>query len=95
MALGAILTVIQFAPVVLKLIGEVAEAVEALGGPKTGDVKKASLMEAVDAAFDVQEQVAPGALGLDKAQFNELAGRLLETALTLQKARAEQAKVEP
>lgn len=95
MALGTILAVIQFAPVVLKLIGEVVEAVEAIGGPKTGDVKKSSLMEAVDAAFDVQEHVAPGALGLEKASFLELADRLVDTALALQKARAEQAKAEP
>lgn len=89
MSVGLLITVgvniLRYLPLVLRTVSETVEAVEAIGGPKTGAAKKQAVMEAVEAAMalaavDDPEAPAP-------AQVRQLAGALVEPALTLQKAR--------
>jgi hypothetical protein len=80
---------LRLMPLVLSLVSEAVDAVEAIGGPGTGEAKKAAVLDAVDAAFDLQAASAPDALPLDRVAFRALASQLVETALSLQRARAE------
>lgn len=74
-------------PMLMTMINEATEAVEAIGGPGTGEAKKEAVLEAVEAAYDLAEMAHPGTLPIDKLSFSELAAGLIETVLRLQSAR--------
>jgi hypothetical protein len=73
-------------PALMSMISEAVEAVEAMGGPGTGAAKKKAVLEAVDAALEVAEAVAPGALGLERTVLVGLSSNLVETVIGLQKS---------
>lgn len=81
--------ILQIAPVVLRIVSEAADAVEAIGGAGTGEAKKAAVLDTVDAAYDLQMATDPGAIPIDKLAFRKLASDLVETSLTLKQARDE------
>ncbi len=91
MAVGLLINILQVLPLVLRAVSETVEAVEAIGGPKSGAAKKQAVLEAVEAAMALG--AAPGQVVPDdpdsppKEQVRQLAGLLVEPALSLQKAR--------
>lgn len=91
MALNSLAIVSQYGiqamlviPMLLTMINEATEAVELIGGPGTGEAKKAAVLDAVDAAYDLTSAARPGTIPLDKLAFRALASNLVETVLGLQ-----------
>lgn len=93
MPIGTILNLgllgLQVLPQLLKAVSETMEAVEAIGGRGTGDAKKAALLEAVAAAFEVQQSLSSQPAPLDNLAVRKLSSELVETVHRLQKAHVE------